>query len=106
MAIMVQPAWLRYGAAILFVGIALGLRASADPFLGFEHPFPFFLAATAVAAWYGGVGPALLSLVLGYLAADWFFIAPRHQFTPWSSLSLFSIVTYAITGLVLSWVVC
>ena len=103
---MERPAWLRYGAGIVFVAIALALRASVDRFLGAEHPFPFFLAATAVAAWYGGLGPALLTLVLGYLAADWFFIAPRHEFSGWSSLRLFSIATYAITGLVLSSIIC
>ena len=88
-------------AAILLVCVAAGIRAWFDKFLGFAHPFPFFLAAAATAAWYGGLGPAFLALGLGYLAADWFFTWPRYAFSDWSALSVFSLATYSITGLVL-----
>src|SRR5688500_17816321 len=94
--------WLRYGAAMCFVLAALALRAAFDKFLGDAHPFPFFLAATAVAAWFGGIGPALLALTLGYLAADWFFIPPRYQFMVPDALRLFSVAVYVFTGLVVS----
>ena len=94
--------WLRYGASICFVLVALALRAAFDKFLGDAHPFPFFLAAIAVAAWYGGFGPALLALTLGYLAADWFFIPPRYQFLVADALRLFAVVVYIFTGLVVS----
>jgi PAS domain S-box-containing protein len=98
---MERPVWLRYGAGVLFIGVALALRAACDKYLGEAHPFPFFLGATAVAAWYAGLGPALLALVLGYLAADWFFMLPRYAFSDWNSFSLFSLATYIITGLVM-----
>jgi PAS domain S-box-containing protein len=97
-----RSAWLRYLVAVCLVGIAVALRASFDKFLGDSHPFPFFLAAVAVAAWYGGIGPALAALILGHLAADWFFIPPRHQFTDWNQLRAFSVIVYASTGLVIS----
>src|SRR5687767_7426182 len=97
-----RAGWLRYGAAVCFVLVAVALRAACDRFLGEAHPFPFFLAATAVAAWYGGIGPAFLALTLGYLGADWFFISPRFEFNDWTRLSLFSVGVYAFTGLVVS----
>ncbi len=100
-----RAAWLRYGAAVLFVGVALALRAAFDALLGDAHPFPFFLAAIAVAAWYGGVGPALLALLLGYLAAEWFFIAPRYDLAISTPLHFFSLAVYAITGLVVGFAV-
>src|SRR5688572_17024381 len=86
-----RTAWVRYGAAILLVAAALGLRVAFDKFLANAHPFPFFLAAIVVAAWFGGLGPALLALVLGYFVADWFFIPPRGNFTGITSLGLFSV---------------
>jgi PAS domain S-box-containing protein len=99
---MERPLWLRYGAGIIFVGIALVVRAALDPFLGDAHPFPFFLGATAVAAWYGGLGPALMALVSGYLAADWFFTPPRYTLWDWSAHGVFSLAVYVINGLLIS----
>src|SRR5262245_40929770 len=93
---------LRYGAAVAFVALALAARAALDTFLGDAHPFPMFLAATVLAAWYGGIGPALVALLCGYLVANWFFMPPRHSFTDLDSLQLFSLAIYTTTGLVMS----
>jgi PAS domain S-box-containing protein len=97
-----RPAWLRYGGAVCLVLLGLGVRTSFDKFLGNAHPFPFFIAATALAAWYGGMGPALLALVLGYFAADWFFIPPRYDITPLNGLGLFAATAYGTTAVVVS----
>jgi two-component system CheB/CheR fusion protein len=51
------------------------------------------------AAWWGGLGPTLLALVLGYLAADWYFIAPHHAF---SALDLANTGTYFFVGLAIA----
>ena len=93
---------LRYGAALALVALALAARAALDTFLGNAHPFPMFLAATVLAAWYGGIGPALVALICGYLVANWFFMPPRHNFADFDSLHLFSLATYTTTGLVMS----
>jgi PAS domain S-box-containing protein len=93
---------LRYGAALAFVALAFAVRAALDTFLGNAHPFPMFLAATVLAAWYGGIGPALVALICGYLVANWFFMPPRHSFADFDSLHLFSLATYITTGLVMS----
>jgi PAS domain S-box-containing protein len=69
----------RYGLAVLAVATATGVRALLDPSLGAYQPFAFFYVAIAAAASIGGVGPALVAIVLGYLAGDWFFVAPRHE---------------------------
>jgi PAS domain S-box-containing protein len=97
-----RPAWLRYGAAACFVLVGLAFRTLFDKSLGNAHPFPFFLAAVALAAWYGGMGPALMALVLGYVAADWFFIPPRYAVTHLSGMGLFAATVYGVTALVVS----
>jgi PAS domain S-box-containing protein len=75
-----RPAWLRYGASLLATAAACGVRFASDPIFGDRYPFAFFFVAFLFSAWFGGVGPALLSGSLGYLAGDWLFAAPRRQF--------------------------
>ncbi len=75
---LARPWWMRYGLALVCVGfgflarqaLSLSVGPTALPFLCF---FPFI----AVAAWYGGFGPALFSTLLAALAAFWLFFEPR-----------------------------
>jgi PAS domain S-box-containing protein len=59
------------------VAAVTGCRHLLDPLLGEHHPFVLSLAATFIAAWYGGWRPGLLALGLGLLVADYLFIHPR-----------------------------
>jgi PAS domain S-box-containing protein len=70
---------MRYGVAVLAVAMASVVRALVDPVLGDYQPFAFFFVAIAIAASVGGIGPALLAIVLGYLVGDWLFTSPRHE---------------------------
>src|SRR5438105_4984999 len=70
----------RYGAALAAVAVALLARVLLDPLLGDHHPFVTFYVAVAAAAWFGGLGPSCLTVVLALLAAPYFFIAPRGSF--------------------------
>jgi PAS domain S-box-containing protein len=70
---------MRYGVAVLSVAMASVVRAAVDPVLGDYQPFAFFFVAIAIAASVGGIGPALLAIVLGYLVGDWLFTSPRHE---------------------------
>jgi signal transduction histidine kinase len=67
---------IQYGGAVLCVVGATLVRGLLAPLLGPEHPFAVYYAAVMVAAGCGGPGPALLALLLGVVAADFFFIAP------------------------------
>jgi len=71
---------LRYGAAVASVALALAVRATLAPVLQGELPFVSFFAATAAAAWFGGLGPSLLSTALGFVAGMLFVVRPGH---PW-----------------------
>jgi len=74
-----RPWWARYGVALSCVALGLlgrhALTLSVGPT---ALPFIFFFPFIAVAAWYGGFGPALLSILFSALAAAWFFFEPRH----------------------------
>jgi signal transduction histidine kinase len=73
-------AWVtrHYGLAILAIGLALGvaLLLHGLQFRGTEVPLLLF--AVAISAWYGGTGPAVLSLVLSFLSFDYFFTEPYY----------------------------
>jgi K+-sensing histidine kinase KdpD len=68
----------RYSVAIGAVLLAFVLRYWLYGTLDHRIPFGFFLSATTVAAWYGGLGPGLLAAVAGLLLGDYFFL-PRHS---------------------------
>src|SRR5207248_10855456 len=67
-----------YAVAVLATGLALLARLALDPLLGDRQPFCTFYFAVAAAAWAGGLRPALLAVLLGSLAGDFFFVTPRY----------------------------
>src|SRR5262245_7810438 len=69
-----------YVLAAAAVAIAILIRFLLDPFFPAGVPFITFFFAVMVAAWYGGLGPALVAAVLSTLAADYFFIVPAGSF--------------------------
>jgi PAS domain S-box-containing protein len=71
---------LRYGCAVVTIAFATWARLLLDPVLGNQIPYPTLLFAVLVTAWYGGVSPALLAVVLGAGSADYFLVLPRGSF--------------------------
>jgi signal transduction histidine kinase/CheY-like chemotaxis protein len=67
-----------YAVALLAVAAALVARQLLDPLFGDHLPFSTFMVAVVAVAWYGGLGPSVLTLLVGLLAADYFFIPPRY----------------------------
>lgn len=56
-------AWRRYGAAVVVVLLASLLSIALHPWLE-PAPLAPFYAAVALSAWYGGVGPAVITIAL------------------------------------------
>ncbi len=70
----------RYALALGGVLLATLLRLALDPLLHDDLPFVTFYVALAAVAWFGGLGPSLLCLVLGFVAGDLLFVQPRYEF--------------------------
>ncbi len=70
---------LNYGAALACIAAALLMRWLLDPVLEDTLPLTTLYGAIGIAAWIGGYRPALLVVVLGYLACAYLFIQPRGQ---------------------------
>src|SRR5690242_6743528 len=66
----------RYGFAIVVVVIAALLRQILSTALGAGVPFILFYPAVALAAWFGGFWPGVLSTVLGGFIAWYMFMPP------------------------------
>jgi signal transduction histidine kinase/ActR/RegA family two-component response regulator len=68
------PSYNGYCLALIAVGVATVVRGALDPWLQGYFPLAYLLAV-AVVATYARLGPAVLSMVLGGLLADWLFIS-------------------------------
>jgi PAS domain S-box-containing protein len=67
-----------YGLAVLSVAAALGAALLLARLHLRDVEVPLFLFAVALAAWYGGPGPALLALLFACLSFDYFFTEPLY----------------------------
>jgi len=70
---------LGYGLALLSVSVALGASLLLERFHFRNVADPLFLIAIALVVWYGGIGPAILAVVLSGLADTYFFIEPIYS---------------------------
>jgi PAS domain S-box-containing protein len=72
-------AWVRYGVAVGSVLVALLVRQALTGLVG-PTAFPFFtfLFAATATAWYAGLWPGILAILLSLATANWFFIPPLH----------------------------
>jgi C4-dicarboxylate-specific signal transduction histidine kinase len=65
----------RYGLAVIAVAAALVITNALEPYTDIT---PLFYGAIVVSAWFGGMGPGLLAVVLSALSIDYFFVEPLH----------------------------
>jgi PAS domain S-box-containing protein len=93
--------WLRYGVAVLAVGMALLVKLLLDPLITDQSPFLLLAGAVMVGAWFGGLAPGLLATVLGALAADYFFLPPEGSFTGLNEAFL-PLFLFTLQGLLIS----
>ena len=66
----------RYGLAVISVAAALVLTIWLEQYTDIT---PLFYAAIVVSAWFGGMGPGLLAVVLSELAIDYYFVPPFYS---------------------------
>src|SRR5262247_2112016 len=76
---MTKRRWLAYVVALAAAAVAIGVRWLLDPWLGPHIPLEPLYGAVALAVWLGGVRPAVIVVIAGYLAGDYLFIDPRGQ---------------------------
>jgi light-regulated signal transduction histidine kinase (bacteriophytochrome) len=75
-----RPPVQRYGLAVVSFVVALGAAQSLNRYNVHDVEFPLFLLAIAVSAWYAGMAPAILTLLLSSLAFNYFYTEPLNSF--------------------------
>jgi PAS domain S-box-containing protein len=98
----VRRPWFPYLVALLAVCVALGLRATLDPWLGARVPYITLFGAIIVAAWYGGAGPALAAALAAWVSAQLLFVEPRGQMVLPGTTALIEAVAYALSSLLIA----
>jgi len=68
-----------YGGAVAVTLTALHLRWVLDPWLGNNIPYSTLYGAVAIAVWFGGLGPAVMAMVVGYAIVNVRYIAPLGE---------------------------
>jgi signal transduction histidine kinase len=69
----------RYTAAFAVTLLALAMRWALNAVAGGDVPYITLLPAVALAAWFCGVGPTVLTILLGLVGTKYWFIAPFHS---------------------------
>jgi signal transduction histidine kinase len=70
----------RYGLAVVATMAALLLRELLSPFLGSENPYHTVWAAVVFSAWYCGVGPSVVTTLLGGIGVWYWFLPTVRSF--------------------------
>ena len=70
----------QYIVAILAAVLAVLVRVLLDPLLGDNSAFVLAILAVVAAAWNGGLGPAVVCLLVSYTATVYFVLPPRQSF--------------------------
>jgi len=89
----------RYGIAVVTVGAALLITKSLEQYTDIT---PLFYAAIVISAWFGGMGPGLLAVVLATVALDYYFIPPLYTLRPDLKQISFLLV-FGILAVLTSW---
>ena len=72
---------LPYAFAIVAVAIALGLAVGSEELGMREMELPLFELAIAIVAWFTGLWPSAIAVLLSVVCFDYFFIEPRYSLT-------------------------
>jgi PAS domain S-box-containing protein len=87
----------RYLTALLAPLVVAGAMQLTWPFFE-QSPTALFLLAVMFSAWYGGLAPGLLSVLVSFLLADYFFVAPYFALWPPRQGDIVYLVTLATVG--------
>ena len=72
---------IRWSLGIAVVSVAAALLISRLPSLHLQGaPVSLFLCAVMISAWFGGLWPGLLAIVLSCLAFSYYFLEPLYSF--------------------------
>jgi PAS domain S-box-containing protein len=91
----------RYLLAIVTGVAAVLLRLLLVPLLGYQNPYHTVWLAVAFSAWYCGVGPAVITTLIGALGVSHWFLPPLHSFAVPDRIELFGLLGFVAFSIVI-----
>jgi signal transduction histidine kinase len=91
----------RYGVALALSALALGLTLALEPYIQSTR-FVVFFAALGLSAWYGGLGPGLVTAVVAVVAVDYFIIPPTDTLRPQDARDLVPLAAFTFVAILIS----
>ena len=85
---------MRYTLAVIAAIAAIVLRKVLSPLLGTQNPYHTAWAAVVFSAWYCGVGPAIVSVVINAVAVWYWFLPPGGSFAIESRTELWGMLGF------------
>ena len=90
--------FLRYGLAVAAAIAASAISISLHRFVGNGGCYVLLLLAVAGSAWYCGVGPSVVAVLIGLVAASYGFV-PRAGFVAPSSVEWMVLLTFVVSSI-------
>ncbi|RPI58780.1 MAG: DUF4118 domain-containing protein, partial [Lysobacterales bacterium] len=89
----------RYGVAVGAAALATAARFALSPILG-ESAVPYLLviAVLPFVGFYAGLGPAVVTFVLGGAAVWYFVLPPSYGFVPLDPADAAGLMLYVVVG--------
>jgi PAS domain S-box-containing protein len=91
----------RHAGAIVVIIMATLIRLALEPVLHERGSLITYFIAVSLVAWLGGLGPGLLTLVLGGVVSTYLFMPNRYTFFDKKPENVISLLFYLITGLII-----
>ena len=101
MSDVMRTSFVRYGSAVLMVGLALLVTTSVT-LLESRTPFALFYIAVVVSALFGGRGPGLIATALSALGVTYFILLPSYS-SPVIKETAILVSVFVFVSLVISW---
>ena len=86
----------RYALAILAAILALYLRYLLTPLLGDHNPYHTVWLAVVFSAWYCGLGPSIVTTLLGTLGVWYWFLPPPHSFVIQDRVDAYGLLGFSV----------
>lgn len=78
--------------------IATVLRGALVPLIGYEAPFHLFILCAMVIAFFFGLWPGILGVLVGGLVGDYYFVRPFHTLGPRTATEWWPFLTYLVVA--------
>jgi signal transduction histidine kinase len=92
-----------YGLAIVAAVAALWLRQLLSPLFGDSNPYHTLWLGVVFSAWYCGLGPSVLTVLIGVVGVWYWFLPPYNSFALRNPNDLFGMIGFVVfSGLIIA----